>query len=1349
MSDTDKAQSDKIKKIVERYSAKINDPKIFFAPNIPEKKLRNAIKAYAPLEEGEQPLLLIDDTVWGGAKEGVLLSDRKLYIHGIWQKPQVVALNEITSIKFVQEKSTTKVYINEIDFYHPVMPDKKASEQFSQMISDIAAQLKKRSVTKLTPKAVKESIQSDKDVCRQPVQFPADATFPKSPRGKDEMPPLEHRETVATGPWQTVRVFISSTFRDMHAERDWLVKVVFPELRERMAKRNLYLVDVDLRWGVTEEEAEQGKVLEVCLYEIERCRPFFIGILCERYGFIPSKVPEDIEFIHPWLAEHCGHSLTALEIIYGVLRNPDMAQRSFFYFRDHAVISQIPESKRAAYEAENHEAAQKLIVLKDKIRASGRPVMENYPCCWDAKKKSVVDLDDFGQQVLEDLWIAICAVYPEEAPEADPLTIERQMHEAFAEERSRLHVGRIEQAKKLTQYVHSKDRRPAVITGESGCGKSAFLANWYRNYVKDNTDDFVLAYFIGASPGSANYFRLLRNMCTELKRQFALKEEIPADDKKLSEILAVMLAAASREKQHIVIVIDALDQLLPLEAAHSLGWLLDYMPEKARLIVSTLEGDCLDVLRRHQAEEFYMTPLAESEQRQIVQILLGEWRRKLNEKQMIALLAHRSVGNPLYLRVALEELRLFGRFEQLTERIKSLAEDISGLFDQVLQRLEEDHGEETVAKAFSLLDCSRYGLSETELLQLLRGTDEDQFPRVLWAQLYRSTKMYLVQRGEFINFFHKQLADAVAARYPDRENTHLKLAGYFGQAVMERKIDEYPYQMQQAQKWKALADVLSDLELFDFMWRNNLKYEWMRYWRSLDVRVEPQASYKAKIDAEQKIQGKTRDLSSLLGNIGLFLFEMGLHKSGLFFNERALRMQERITGPVDLGVAQYLDNQASIYVELGKWSSGETVAKRALEIRESLLGPTHPDTAKSLHRLAQFTDSRRRKRKLLRRALEIQENALGPEHPDVATTLNFLATLYPIWYPPDFVIPIFTRALNIYKATLGPTHPKVALVLQNVAVFYNEGHQMYLEAELHFKSALAIYESALGPNHPDVANSLNNLAMVYGWQDRYGEALQLLERALSIWKATYGINHHLTATALNNMGSVCSYKGDFDKALSFKKQALEVYQQLYGYGPTITRAQYEVAAVARKSGQLKKAQRFYEQAMTPDKESAEFLQGPFFYIYMILGPLSLIGGSALLMHGKGLDLITGAFLILLGLISLAVIVTTVMPVFFRPITALEYYGTIISIALINIRSIPLGKRALRSIEYKRGPDHVDVAIFLNKLAENYCKVERYTEAIPLYRRAVKICEAVLGKNHPEAQRYKTKLIWCRETMRKV
>ena len=50
------------------------------------------------------------------------------------------------------------------------------------------------------------------------------------------------------------------------------------------------LVDVDLRWGITEEEAHQGKVLPICLAEIDRARPFFMGLLGERYGWVPAAV---------------------------------------------------------------------------------------------------------------------------------------------------------------------------------------------------------------------------------------------------------------------------------------------------------------------------------------------------------------------------------------------------------------------------------------------------------------------------------------------------------------------------------------------------------------------------------------------------------------------------------------------------------------------------------------------------------------------------------------------------------------------------------------------------------------------------------------------------------------------------------------------------------------------------------------------------------------------------------------------------------------------------------------------------------------------------------------------------
>ena len=68
---------------------------------------------------------------------------------------------------------------------------------------------------------------------------------------------LQGSEEIDSSP--VVRVFLSSTFRDFMEERDLLVKQVFPRLRQKAKRRGVELVDVDLRWGITEEESEQGK----------------------------------------------------------------------------------------------------------------------------------------------------------------------------------------------------------------------------------------------------------------------------------------------------------------------------------------------------------------------------------------------------------------------------------------------------------------------------------------------------------------------------------------------------------------------------------------------------------------------------------------------------------------------------------------------------------------------------------------------------------------------------------------------------------------------------------------------------------------------------------------------------------------------------------------------------------------------------------------------------------------------------------------------------------------------------------------------------------------------------------
>ena len=89
--------------------------------------------------------------------------------------------------------------------------------------------------------------------------------------------------------WKPRPIFVSSTFQDMQAERDYLHSVVFLAIEEQLRKRFHFLEPIDLRMGigVTEIPEKDLIVLRVCLDEIRRSRPFFIGILGDRYGWVP------------------------------------------------------------------------------------------------------------------------------------------------------------------------------------------------------------------------------------------------------------------------------------------------------------------------------------------------------------------------------------------------------------------------------------------------------------------------------------------------------------------------------------------------------------------------------------------------------------------------------------------------------------------------------------------------------------------------------------------------------------------------------------------------------------------------------------------------------------------------------------------------------------------------------------------------------------------------------------------------------------------------------------------------------------------------------------------------------
>jgi hypothetical protein len=104
-------------------------------------------------------------------------------------------------------------------------------------------------------------------------------------------PILTHDDTPKSDD-RTVRLFVSSTFQDMQGERQVLQDEVFPVVRRFLWERGIAFIGVDLRWGITREEAERGDVLDICLREIDQCRPWVLGLLGARYGWIDPHAAE-------------------------------------------------------------------------------------------------------------------------------------------------------------------------------------------------------------------------------------------------------------------------------------------------------------------------------------------------------------------------------------------------------------------------------------------------------------------------------------------------------------------------------------------------------------------------------------------------------------------------------------------------------------------------------------------------------------------------------------------------------------------------------------------------------------------------------------------------------------------------------------------------------------------------------------------------------------------------------------------------------------------------------------------------------------------------------------------------
>lgn len=921
---------------------------------------------------------------------------------------------------------------------------------------------------------------------------------------------------------RVIRVFVSSTFRDMKAERNELVLKTFPVLRNICTSRGVSFIEIDLRWGITDEHVAEGKVLPICLEEINRCRPYFIGFLGERYGWVNTNYSNEIIEKEPWINEYIklGTSITELEMRHGVLNNHAMNNRAFFYFRDPNYLNQLPSTEKLSdYYSEDVFEREKLKNLKESIREASK---KNN--CF-LREENYMDVKQLSQWIIEDFTKVINKLFPEnESP--NELSKIRRNHEIIANKKASFYIGNKEYFDRLTSFVNSKNTKqaPLVIFGEPGSGKSSLLANWILNYKDANPNDFIIIHFIGSAPDSSNHFDILRRILLELKDRFGFSESVSYEYNSVINEFPIWLKRASSNNK-IIVILDALDILEDNDKSLELTWFPFDLPDNFYLIVSTNPGPSLEAIKLRNwmtsTIPIKVTPFVIDKKRELAEKFLFIFRHELSKNRLERIITADQTTNPLFLITMLEELRIVGEHESLDAQIEEYlsASNTKELFIKIIQRWIRVYSEDMdiVTKSLRLIWASRNGLSETELLGIL-GKDNEPLPRAYLEPFLLASDSYLLTRSGLLDFDNAIIREAIKEEFCQDPNIIKKvrytIANYFGKEVYDQTRVEWeiPFQLAMGGYTIELKDFLLSPTMLRRIYIQRNLTENKRYWFSLGSNVnfggDVRSAFESMINAKPE---PTKD--GLISNaLGLMLSDLGYHSEAIWFNERARKYYELNKSEESKEKIGLLNNKATYLINAGK-------LEEAKQILEEILSEASKKDLKN--------------------------------YEDVLVASSNYAHLFHITGNIERAYEIYcdtsARTANVF----GKNHPLyIKRRNDELCLAVELDYRMVQESEI--LDLIDISKLILGTNHMTTDACIHNLGAYFEMKGALSQALEIYSGLQKSAESNYGEDAYQTLRFMISCGRVLTKMINYEEAVSmFSKGFIRAYQR---HGPLHTLA---------------------------------------------------------------------------------------------------------------------------------------------------------------------------------------------------
>lgn len=516
------------------------------------------------------------------------------------------------------------------------------------------------------------------------------------------------------GPYHVeIRIFLSSTFCDLQEERSVIVNKVATALNKRYNDKGIKIIIVDLRWGVTDEAARNGEVIEICLSEIQKSRPYFAAIIGGRYGWQPTE--DEIRHnkslcrLYPNVLEDVRNerSITEMEIQYAFLKDNLLERQCVFFFKELDCVD------------DNYKDSGKTLEHLLNLRASIATKAKDRLCTVDTFKTPETLRDIFYKRV--------CDLIDRDFPAGDSSVTPKWIFSIQNNNREYESIlGKTlwkNLRNKFEGSLPNKYRRFTFYSSHSNDSTGYILAK--LSFEKIPLDDMYLEDFKTEDAYRPNYkfipVDIDQNINTAEKflQLFLYIYGHPAYAMNYDEL--VKTAINLIPSRPVVCIIRNLDNLPPAELA-KLDF-LDELNEWIGFIIMCREAsyDKVFNLLGIDDKEYEVRNIPDrlniAQYLEVIDNRLKEWSKELSASQRIHLLLCPSFGRFHNLNMFLEIINRFGYYDRLDEVIDRFVRTRSDkeFTDIVLEMYEHELGRESVRWLLTRIAENNATADETEL----------------------------------------------------------------------------------------------------------------------------------------------------------------------------------------------------------------------------------------------------------------------------------------------------------------------------------------------------------------------------------------------------------------------------------------------------------------------------------------------------------------------------------------------------------------------------------------------------------------------------------------------------------